>query len=159
MTPQPLLERLITRYPRYCNFMGYFTHKSQPVKSLRTVYRGPAQDAAREPLGAFLGMAATRATSPPPMPCADGLAAGHLERERGLTDFDVAEQHRRGAGELPAVGIEANRRDARALQLESGSWHILITGDQILPGRVELVSLGIERRGLPLRVGDAVGGQ
>src|SRR5208337_5079029 len=35
MTPQPLLERLITRYPRYCNFMGYFTHKSQPVKSLR----------------------------------------------------------------------------------------------------------------------------
>ena len=37
MTPQPLLERLITRYPRYCNFMGYFTHKSQPVKSLRTV--------------------------------------------------------------------------------------------------------------------------
>ena len=37
MTPQPLLERLITRYPHYCNFMGYFTHKSQPVKSLRTV--------------------------------------------------------------------------------------------------------------------------
>src|SRR5271157_1659588 len=37
MTPQPLLERPITRYPRYCNFMGYFTHKSQPVKSLRTV--------------------------------------------------------------------------------------------------------------------------
>jgi len=43
MTPQPLLERLITRYPRYCNFMGYFTHKSQPVKSLRTVSpRSPA---------------------------------------------------------------------------------------------------------------------
>ena len=37
MTPQPLLERLITRYPPYCNFMGYFTHKSQPVKGLRTV--------------------------------------------------------------------------------------------------------------------------
>jgi len=37
MTPQPLLERLITHYPSYCNFMGYFTHKSQPVKSLRTV--------------------------------------------------------------------------------------------------------------------------
>src|SRR5208337_4021137 len=35
MTPQPLLERLITRYPRYCNFMGYFTHKSQPVKRFR----------------------------------------------------------------------------------------------------------------------------
>ncbi|MGA7497686.1 MAG: potassium-transporting ATPase subunit KdpA, partial [Isosphaeraceae bacterium] len=43
MTPQPLLERLITRYPRYCNFMGYFTHKSQPVKSVRTVLpRSPA---------------------------------------------------------------------------------------------------------------------
>src|SRR5271157_4742178 len=41
MTPQPLLERLITRYPRYCNFMGYLTHKSQPVKGLRTVSRGP----------------------------------------------------------------------------------------------------------------------
>ena len=41
MTPQPLLERLITHYPSYRNFMGYFTHKSQPVKSLRTVSRGP----------------------------------------------------------------------------------------------------------------------
>jgi hypothetical protein len=28
MTPQPLLERLITRYPRYCNFMGYISNSS-----------------------------------------------------------------------------------------------------------------------------------
>ena len=43
MTLKPLLERLITHYPSYCNFMGYFTHKSQPVKSLRTVSpRSPA---------------------------------------------------------------------------------------------------------------------
>jgi len=77
MTAQPLLERLITHYPSYCNFMGYFTHKSQPVKSLRTVsprffFRGPGGIAPGPSLTCAQVGAKVRGTTPkgpgPPPP-------------------------------------------------------------------------------------------